>query len=58
LLVTHRKPGQPGHPTLGQEKGSGWVPLGETELPLALEGKEARGSGPPRREGRAHPTEA
>jgi len=56
--MTHRKPGQPGHPTLGQEKGSGWVPLGETELPLALEGKEARGSGPPRREGRAHPTEA
>ena len=57
MLVTHGKPGQPGHPTLGQEKESGWGPLRETELPLAPEGKGARDSSPPRGEGKAHPKE-
>lgn len=53
--MTHGKPGQPGHPT--QKKESGWGPLGETELPLAPEGKGARDGSPLRGEGKAHTKE-
>lgn len=55
--MTHGKPGQPGHPILGQEKESGWGPLGEAELLVPPEGKGARDSGPPREGGKAHPKE-
>lgn len=57
MLVTHRKPGQPGYPTLGQERESGWGPLGASPRP-APEGEGAMDSGAPRGEGKAHLREA